>query len=154
MGGVRGRTQECDRARAWVSRELDGELSEFERVLLAAHVADCAPCRSFKADVAAITAELRSAPLERLGRRVELPLRRRLSLRPLQAAAAAMAVMAVGLGSLFSSLNSRDALERPSVEEALPVEQWVERQRAVQRLELESQLRARQIPPRPGPQVV
>ena len=152
---MRPGSHDCDRARSCVSRELDGELSEFERVLLAAHLAACAPCRTFKAEVAAITAELRAAPLERLGHRIQLPRRRQtLTLRPLQAAAAAMAVMAVGLGSLFSSLNSRDALERPSVEEALPVEQWVERQRAVQRLQLESQLRARQIPPRPGPQVV
>ena len=104
-------TQRCDRVREWASRALDGELSQFEQALLAAHVRQCGACRSFQEQIIVLTEELRAAPLEPLERRIAVqPPRRRLILRPLQASAAALAVVAVGLGSLFASVQSQDAL--------------------------------------------
>ena len=89
-----------------MSLELDSELSQFEATLLSAHLAECYECRDFQRDVAGLTLELRAAELERLERPVAVPSRRRrLSLRPLQASAAALAVAAVGLGSLVGSLH-------------------------------------------------
>ena len=94
---------ECDRARQWASTELDGELSSFERVLLHAHLDACPACSAFSSEIGGLTGALREAPLELLTSPVEIARpRRRLSLR-LAPAAAAMAVAAVGLGSLLAS---------------------------------------------------
>ena len=102
---------DCDRARQWASIELDGELSVFEGVLLRAHFADCASCREFHAGIGDFAAALRSAPDEQfegvqLGR-----LRRRVSLR-LAPAIAAMAVVAVGLGSVVASSQLGSGFQR------------------------------------------
>jgi predicted anti-sigma-YlaC factor YlaD len=94
---------ECDRARQWASTELDGELSSFERVLLHAHLDACPACSAFRSEVGGLTGTLRAAPLVQLSSPIEIARpRRRLSLR-LAPAAAAMAVAAVGLGSLLAS---------------------------------------------------
>jgi predicted anti-sigma-YlaC factor YlaD len=95
----------CDRARQWVSADVDGELSRFERVLLAAHTSGCASCREFEAATVAATSVLRAAPLEHPERPIEVRrVRRRLRVRLAPAtAAAAMAVVAVGLASTLSS---------------------------------------------------
>jgi predicted anti-sigma-YlaC factor YlaD len=94
---------ECDRARQWASTQLDGELSSFERVLLHAHLDACPSCSAFSSEIGGLTGALREAPLELLASPVEMARpRRRLSLR-LAPAAAAMAVAAVGLGSLLAS---------------------------------------------------
>ena len=94
---------ECDRARQWASTELDGELSSFERVLLHAHLDACPACSAFSSEIGGLTGALREAPLELLTSPVEIARpRRRLSLR-LAPAAAAMAVAAIGLGSLLAS---------------------------------------------------
>jgi predicted anti-sigma-YlaC factor YlaD len=93
----------CDRARQWVSADVDGELSRFEGVLLAAHTAACPSCREFHAATLAITTTLRAEPLERPARQIEIRrVRRRLRAR-LAPAVAAMAVVAVGLGSVLAS---------------------------------------------------
>ena len=116
---------ECDRAHEWVSLELDSELSEFEATLLSAHLAECSECREFQRDVAGLTLELRAAELERLERPVSVPSRRRLSLRPLQASAAALAVAAVGLGSLFGSLQLQSGSRVPEVSsDVITSEEW------------------------------
>jgi predicted anti-sigma-YlaC factor YlaD len=94
---------ECDRARQWASTELDGELSSFERVLLHAHLDACPACSAFRSEIGGLTGTLREAPFEQLASPIEIAHpRRRLSLR-LAPAAAAMAVAAVGLGSLLAS---------------------------------------------------
>jgi predicted anti-sigma-YlaC factor YlaD len=112
---VRGRSFECERACEWVSLELDGELSDFERTLLGAHLAECGDCRAFREDVASVTHQLRASALEQPERAVRVVRhRRRASLR-LAPAAAAIAVLAVGLGSVFGALNSGDLLG-PSVD--------------------------------------
>jgi predicted anti-sigma-YlaC factor YlaD len=93
----------CDRARQWVSSDVDGELSRFEGVLLAAHTATCPSCREFQAATLAITTTLRAEPLEQPARLIEIKrVRRRIRAR-LAPAVAAMAVVAVGLGSLVAS---------------------------------------------------
>ena len=63
---VRGvsHTSGCERARAWAALRPDGELSELERRLLAAHVARCAACASFAVGVEVLVEEMRAAPLE------------------------------------------------------------------------------------------
>lgn len=97
----------CERTRGWVSLSLDGELSEFERALMGAHVARCLDCAAFAAEAQQTTAMLRSAPLEPLPQALALPVRRRRfgagALRV--SAAAAIVVGALGLaGSVnFSS---------------------------------------------------
>jgi hypothetical protein len=99
----------CDRAREWATAEVDGELSSFERVLLDAHLADCAACRDFHTAVTGFTTMLRAAPLERLERTIDIGrVRRRLRI-PLRVApaVAAMAVTVVGLGSILASSDLR-----------------------------------------------
>jgi anti-sigma factor RsiW len=107
----------CDRTREWVALRLDAELSEFETALMSSHLERCAACRDFAEEVAAITEVLRTAPLEPLPHPVELPARRRvLPGRHVQiAAAAALVVLAAGLGSLYG------AVREPSAEAASPL---------------------------------
>ena len=71
------RSMECERTRQRISVALDGELSQFERAHVAAHVSRCAGCRMFEAHLRLAATELRSAPLERLPRGVQPPLARR-----------------------------------------------------------------------------
>ena len=97
----------CDRTREWLALHLDGELSDFERTLMHAHLGRCAACRHFGAEIADITKALRSAPLEQLPAPVTLPARRRLlPTRQLQAVAAAALLLGVaGIGSLYGALQ-------------------------------------------------
>src|SRR4249920_1731181 len=96
----------CDRARHWVSADVDGELSTFERVLLANHLAGCPACQEFRTSVSGLTRTLRTAPLERFNVAVIGRVRRRAHLR-VAPAVAAMAVAAVGLGSILASSDVR-----------------------------------------------
>ncbi|HVN60370.1 MAG TPA: zf-HC2 domain-containing protein [Gaiellaceae bacterium] len=97
----------CDRARAWVSLRLDGELSELEGYMLDSHLVRCAACRAFAADAAGFTTALRAAELVPLERDVSLPTGRRTMRRTVQfGAAAALVAAAVGLGSLFGAVGS------------------------------------------------
>jgi len=92
----------CERARQWASAGVDGELSTFERVLLEDHLGRCSDCREFSRDVGGLTSALRAAPLEPFEGVVLGRIRRQVRLR-LAPAAAAMAIAAVGLGSLVAS---------------------------------------------------
>jgi predicted anti-sigma-YlaC factor YlaD len=88
----------CERARAWVSLRLDGELSELERALLDAHLAGCGDCRAAATGVEGQTRAMRAAPLEPLPATPVLPrLRSRGSLRSFYAAAASTLVVFAGL---------------------------------------------------------
>jgi anti-sigma factor RsiW len=105
----------CDRTREWAALRLDTELSEVETAIMASHLDRCEECRVFAADVAAITRELRSAPLEPLARAIELGAARRFPLprRHIQiAAAAALVVLATGLGSLYGALRASGTPEQ------------------------------------------
>lgn len=98
--------QRCDRIQEWISLEVDDELSRIERALVDRHVAACADCAAFGAHVQAFTAALRDAPLEPLEQPIALPSRRRVPLRSFQVgAAAALAVVAVGIATLSNSLR-------------------------------------------------
>jgi predicted anti-sigma-YlaC factor YlaD len=96
----------CDRARQWASLELDGELSSFELALLENHAAGCASCAEFRAEITGLTGALRAAPYEPFQGVVLARVRRSVRLR-LAPAAAAMAVAAVGLGSILASASFR-----------------------------------------------
>ena len=95
----------CDRARQWVSLRLDGELSELEALMLARHVAECGACREWQAGVEGAAALLRDAPLEApsrpftLPRGREFPLRYRLALAGVAAAAALGSIVGGALDS-------------------------------------------------------
>lgn len=104
---------DCDRVRQWVSADVDGELSTFERVLLADHLAGCPPCREFRMSVDGLTASLRAAPREQFEGIVIGRVRRRARMR-LAPAAAAMAVAAVGLGSILASAEVRPHSASPA----------------------------------------
>lgn len=94
----------CERTRGWASLALDNELSEFERTLLAGHVERCSDCAAFVDDLRHLTAELRAAGPVPLARPVSLPERRRVAFRGGQvAAAAAVVVAAIGLGTMVSA---------------------------------------------------
>ena len=99
MRSVHGK---CDRARQWASLELDGELSSFECALLENHVAACPSCAEFRAEIGGLTGALRAAPYEPFEGVVLGHIRRRVRMR-IAPAAAAMAVAAVGLGSILAS---------------------------------------------------
>ena len=93
----------CDRSREWISLRTDGEISQFEHVLLRSHLLVCGDCRRFSHDVDWQAGVLRRAPLEPLGRAVTIP-RRTWSRRMIEigtaatAAAAAAVALAVGIG--------------------------------------------------------
>jgi hypothetical protein len=100
----------CDRSRAWISLRIDGEISQFESVLLRSHLRTCADCRDFADDVAWQTESLRVSPLEQLGGVIEIP-RRSWSRRAIEVgtAAAAVAAAAVALVIGIGGSHSRPA---------------------------------------------
>jgi ferric-dicitrate binding protein FerR (iron transport regulator) len=90
--------------------------------MLHAHAARCPACAAFQADATAITQRLRLAPLEPLPAPVALPPRRRSVGRFAQVgAAAAVAVLAAGIGTLFSNSTGGSTLSarvpRPTAEQ-------------------------------------
>ena len=103
----------CERAREWASLRLDGELSEFERVLLDSHVVRCEACAAYVVEITSITETLRGAELEPVPHPVTVPLRRRIAYasRALQAGAAMAALIAatVGLSTQFGSAGASPA---------------------------------------------
>jgi anti-sigma factor RsiW len=106
MRAFLARAQRCDRAREWISLQLDGELSDFERIVLETHVARCPDCRAFRVDVRGISRQLRHAPLEPLPRPVVLPRRTRFEGRMLPYVAAAAAAVAVALGTSLGVISA------------------------------------------------
>jgi predicted anti-sigma-YlaC factor YlaD len=109
MGTPEPRAMLCDRTREWVALRLDGELSEFETAIMRPHLERCASCRAFADDVAAIAKEIRSTPYEPVPRPVAISAPRRfgIPLRHVQvAAAAALVLVAAGLGSIYGTLHA------------------------------------------------
>ena len=99
---IRPQNTFCERARADVSLLLDGELSQLERAFLDAHLERCAACRAYYADVVAVTADLRAAPLAEPAVGVTPPRRvRPLAFRRVPVSvAAALVIGAAGLTGL------------------------------------------------------
>lgn len=146
------RQSPCERTRAWAALAPDGELSELERRLLDAHVARCAPCRLFAADVAAIALELRAASLHRPALRLALPpvhVRRSLYARVrVVGAVAAVAAMAFGIAAR-PPLGTGGG-DRPSTPVgAAPAEVDEAELQTIRQLRREARLGAESYPDRP-----
>jgi anti-sigma factor RsiW len=107
----------CERGREWISLRLDGELSELAEKMLDSHLARCAGCRAFEADVVGTTGLMRSAPLEQLEQPILLPRGRRLlvTTRRISAAAAAAAVMVLGVGAFLNLPSAGSNASGPRV---------------------------------------
>ena len=105
----------CDRAREWASLRLDGELSQLEGAMLVSHLDRCATCRTVVAEVEAFTRGLREAPPVPLSRPLAIP-RRHAAMRAARVtAAAAVMLVAAGLGSVFAT-----SVPSPASEHAAP----------------------------------
>lgn len=93
----------CERAREWASLRLDGELSQLESAMLESHLARCAACQGVVSQTEAITTALRTSPLESLRRPIAVP-RAATAMRAARVtAAAAVMLVAAGLGSVFAT---------------------------------------------------
>lgn len=104
----------CDRVRSQVSLELDGELSQLERAMVAAHLERCPDCSAYKSEVTAFTGLLRQAPLKQMESPVVVRRLRRPIVARLQAgAAAAVAIAALGAASQVAP-ESRSPARSPS----------------------------------------
>ena len=85
----------CERVRGQVSVQLDGELSQLEQRMVAAHLERCDDCAAFEASVRSFTEELRAAPREAPRRPIVVRRTRRVSFSALQVGAAATVAVAV-----------------------------------------------------------
>jgi anti-sigma factor RsiW len=105
----------CDRVRSQISLELDGELSQLERAMVAAHLQRCPDCRAYEAQVTSFTRVLREAPLKQMERPVVVRKPRRSVGARLQAGvAAAVALVALGVTGRIA-LSESPAPQSPSV---------------------------------------
>ena len=111
---VRSTFDACDSARELLSLQLDDELAELDRARLDAHLEHCPSCRMFSDEITAAASTLRDAPLEPVRFRVSIPRRRVISIRALQAGAAAAAVALVAGLTAIGGLTAREA-SGPSV---------------------------------------
>ncbi len=139
----------CERVRAQISLALDGELSRLEQAMVASHLDRCAACRAYRADVSAFTEMVREAPLERMGRQVQVRRPRRALSWPLQAGAAAalLAVAAFGLSAELSSRGQgQERLTPLAPRVSFPPQEQLEAERAL----LEVVRPGAPLPP-PGP---
>lgn len=137
----------CTRVREQVSLDLDGELSQLEQRMLAAHLERCPRCAAYAADVRDFTERMRSVPPALMQRPVVVRRRSPLSAIRLQAGvAAAFALAALGLGTqLAASHEQSSSLARFDGQPALsPPRAVLEREQAILRV-----VRAgRPLPPR------
>ena len=105
----------CERARRLASLRPDGAGSELEEAFLNSHLADCAVCRAYADAVAASTEAIRATELlETPAFALLRPPRRRIPMRALQAAAAAVIVAAAGLSGLAGLSEQRGDNAVPS----------------------------------------
>jgi predicted anti-sigma-YlaC factor YlaD len=102
----------CERARRLASLRPDDVGTELEEAFLTSHLADCVACRAYAEGVSATTAAIRAAaPIEGPRLTISRPARRRVPMRALQTAAAAVIVAAAGLSGL-SGLDSLSQQQR------------------------------------------
>jgi predicted anti-sigma-YlaC factor YlaD len=99
----------CEQPREAISLRLDGELPELDQARLDAHLEHCAACRALQAELDGVTTLLRAAPVDQPDFDVRLPGRRRVSVRMVQAGAAAAAVVVVAGLSTVHGLGQREA---------------------------------------------
>jgi anti-sigma factor RsiW len=107
----------CERVRVQVSLLLDGELSQFERRMLDAHLAQCPDCVAYADDVTSFTDQIRYAPMLPLERPVVVQRRSRFSVSRVQmGVAAVVGLIAVGLGSQLAESEAKgDLWQAPPV---------------------------------------
>lgn len=110
--------ESCTRARASVSVELDGELSELERQWLRGHLRQCRDCRGFERRVRLLTSMLRADLPARLRRPVRVSPRRsfaptlsRVSRVGAAAATAAVALVIAAAGAFHELRPDGSALQ-------------------------------------------
>lgn len=104
----------CDRVRGQVSLRLDGELSQLESRMVDAHLARCADCREFEADVADVTTRLRAAPLELLSEPIAVSRSRRTwASRAQVSMVAGVAVAILGVASQLADRRSEPTFAHP-----------------------------------------
>jgi hypothetical protein len=99
---------ECARACEWASLRLDSQLSDFESVLLEAHLARCLGCRAFDESLTGMTETLRAAPLEEVSFAIQLPRRSGVRMHALRLVSAAAVAAIVGLSGLVGLELSAD----------------------------------------------
>ena len=105
---LRAESANCDRARAWASLRLDGEISELEVALLEAHLRRCAECSEYEETMRGAVLALRTQPLERLDHSVVVTGRRRIAVRPAAVARVAAVVAAVvGVSAVLSMQSAK-----------------------------------------------
>jgi len=127
----------CARVREQVSLELDGELSQLEQRMLAAHLERCGACATYADDVRDLTDRIRSAPPHSLRRPVVVRRGRHLSTARIQIGiAAAFALAALGLGTqLAASPTHESTLARYDEQPDLsPPSSVLEREQAILRV--------------------
>jgi predicted anti-sigma-YlaC factor YlaD len=117
---------DCGRARQQLSLRVDSELSEFEVVLLNAHLTRCDDCRAFEQGITGLTQALRTVPAETPSIAFQPPRRRaRLdvllagSLRAGSAAAAIAVVAITGLIAFNGSSSQVPAADLAQVRAVL-----------------------------------
>ena len=106
----------CERARRLASLRVDGPGSELEELFLAFHLAECARCRAYADAVAASTAAIRATPPIEAPAFALLGGRRRIPMRALQAAAAAIVVATAGLSGLAGLSQQQHGNAAPSAQ--------------------------------------
>ena len=125
---------ECTQACQQLSLRVDSELSEFENLLLEAHLAGCADCQAFGQSITDFTTALRTVPAERPTVSFQLPgshSRMALLASSFRAASAAAAVALValsGLATLHATRGSTSAVPSAARSEARLVLELHERQ--------------------------
>jgi predicted anti-sigma-YlaC factor YlaD len=128
---------DCARARQQLSLRVDSELSEFELVLLEAHLARCGDCRAFEHGVSGLTKALRAVPVETPAISFQPPRRRaRLDVAlstSLRVGSAAAAIAVVAISGLIALQGSPTPVGGIDVRRARPVLDLHERQ--LQRLD-------------------
>jgi len=140
----------CERVRAQVSLELDDELSELERRMLAAHLERCDECCSFADEVGALTQSIRQAPALVLESPIVVRRRRRVSLTAAPiGVAASLAIAVVGVASQLGALDpQRPATTSAATSRSLFQAAWRPEQEIAQIAVVDKKVRPDQ---RPGP---
>jgi predicted anti-sigma-YlaC factor YlaD len=128
---------DCARARQQLSLRLDSELSEFELMLLDAHLSRCEDCRAFEQGVVGLTGAIRTVPMESPAISFEAPRRRArldvLLASSLRAGSAAAAIAVVAISGLIALNGPTQGVSTAELESARAVLDLHERQ--LQRLD-------------------
>lgn len=139
---------DCARARQQLSLRVDSELSEFELVLLSAHLTLCDDCRAFEHGITGLTEALRTVPVEKPSISFRPP-RRRAGLEvllagSLRAGSAAAAIAVVAISGLIAFNGSTQPVPAADLTRARAVIDLHERQ--LQRLDSFGQAQSPQVP--------